>query len=97
MGGRKYTKRTYRYFIHPQGPSGCKNLSEAGWMQYFHRLHGFNKDRAFEFAQSLKLPNATVCEVTIQVKEKNIAKVTGLPKTGEKWFERKSTSLIALL
>jgi len=83
-------------FIH-RDPHVARIFSEVGCMQYFHRLHGFNKDRALEFAQSLKLPNATVCEVTIQVKEKNIAKVTGLPKTGEKWFERKSTSLIALL
>jgi hypothetical protein len=71
-------------------------FSEVGWMQCFHWLHGFNKDIALEFAKSLKLSTATVCRVTIQVTEENIARVTGLSTAGEKWFERKNTSSVTL-
>jgi hypothetical protein len=63
---------------------------QAGWISYFKKLQGFNEAEVLEFSQNLADGYSMVHGVWIPVTEESIAAVTGLPTTGEKWFNRKA-------
>jgi len=63
---------------------------------YFKKLKGFNEDEVLEFSQNITKGYSMVNGVRILVLEEIIAAVTGLPTTGDRWFNRKTHILDAL-
>jgi len=53
-------------------------------------LKGFNEDKVLEFSQNLTKGYSMVNGARIPVSEESIAVVTGLPRTRDRWFNRKT-------
>jgi hypothetical protein len=71
-------------------PEAYQIFLQAGWISYFKKLKGFNEDEVLEFSQNLTEGYSMVNGVRIPVSEESIAAVTGLPTTGDRWFNRKT-------
>jgi hypothetical protein len=70
-------------------PEAYQIFLQAGWIPYFKKLQGFNEDEVLEFSQNLTKEYSMVNGVRIPVSEESIVAVTGLPTTGDRWFNRK--------
>jgi hypothetical protein len=53
-------------------------------------LKGFNEDELLEFSQNVTEGYSMVKGVKIPVSEESIVAVTGLPRTRDQWFNRKT-------
>jgi len=60
-----------------------------GWILYFKKLQGFNEDEVMEFSQNLIEGYSMVNGVRIPVSDESIVAITGLPTTGDRWFNKK--------
>jgi hypothetical protein len=76
-------------------PEVYQIFQQAGWVDYFQRLQGFDPQQVLEFARNLQEGYSTVQGVRIPVSEDDIAQVSGLPVTGIRWFSRKHIILNA--
>jgi hypothetical protein len=76
-------------------PEAYQIFLQAGWISYFKKLKGFNEDEVLEFSQNLTEGYSMVNGVRIPVSEESIVAVTGLPRTGDRWFNRKTHLLDA--
>jgi hypothetical protein len=63
---------------------------QADWISYFKKLKGFDEDEVLEFSQNIIEGYSMVNGVRILVSEESIASVTGLPRIGDRWFNRKT-------
>ena len=59
---------------------------EAGWINYFEWLRGFDSVVALEFAQNLEIDHSRVGGIRIEVTKETIEEVIGLPRTGTQLF-----------
>jgi hypothetical protein len=72
-----------------QFPAAYKKFEEAGWINYFEWLRGFDSVVALEFAQNLEIDHSRVGGIRVEVTEETIEEVIGLPRTGTQWFCQK--------
>jgi hypothetical protein len=70
-------------------PEAYQIFLQAGWISYFKKLKEFSEDKVLEFSQNLTEGYSMVNGVRIPVIEASIVAVTGLPRTGDRWFNRK--------
>jgi hypothetical protein len=63
---------------------------QAGWISYFKKLKEFSEDEVLEFSQNLTEGYSMVNGVRIPVTKASIVVVTGLLRTGDRWFNRKT-------
>ena len=70
-------------------PAAYEIFQQAGWLNYFHRLQGYNEQQVLQFAQNLQEDYSVIEGLRISVTEANIAEVSGLPMNGTHMFSRK--------
>ena len=58
----------------------------AGWIEFFERLDGFNREAALQFALNLRDTHSEVWGLQIEVSEIVISEVTAIPREGKAWF-----------
>jgi hypothetical protein len=78
-------------------PNGCQallahddaidDLKAHGWDIFLRKFEGYNLAVAQAFAQTFDGFRAKVGDVQLEVTEDFIARATGLPQEGEKWFK----------
>ena len=67
----------------------------VGWIEFFERLDGFNREAALQFSLHLKDTHSEVWGLWIEVSKSIISEVTALPRVGKAWFERRVPTTIA--
>ena len=67
----------------------------AGWIEFFERLDGFNREAALQFTLHLKDTHSEVWGLHIEVSEAIISEVTTLPQVEQAWFGRRVPTLTA--
>jgi hypothetical protein len=70
-------------------PTTYQIFQQAGWLNYFHRLQGYNEQQVLQFAQNLQEDHSVVEGVRIYVTEEDITEVSGLPIDDTRMFSRK--------
>jgi hypothetical protein len=63
---------------------------QAGWILYFKKLKEFSENEVLEFSQNLTEGYLMVNGVRILVSEARIVAITGLQRTTDRWFNRKT-------
>ena len=58
----------------------------TGWIEFFERLDGFNREAALQFALNLTETHSEVWGLHIEVSESIISEVTAIPQVGKAWF-----------
>ena len=54
----------------------------AGWIEFFERIDGFNREAALQFSLNLRDTHSEVWGLQIEVSEVIISKVIALPQVG---------------
>jgi hypothetical protein len=70
-------------------PVAYEIFQQAGWLNYFLRLQGYNEQQVLQFTRNLQEDHSVVEGVRILVTEEDIAEVSGLPMNDTHWFSRK--------
>jgi hypothetical protein len=70
-------------------PTTYQIFQQAGWLNYFQRLQGYNEQQVLQFARNLQEDHSVVEGVRISVTEEDIAEVSGLPIDDTRMFSRK--------
>ena len=91
MGGTVNRHEPATLALLEQFPEVYQIFQDAGWLQYFQRLGGFSDQEALEFSLNLTTGHSMVAGQRISVTEADIAAVTGLPRTGLRWYNRKAS------
>jgi hypothetical protein len=65
----------------------AEKLSQVGWLDFVQSFRGFNLDVAKEFAKTFDGVRVKVGDVQFHIEEDFVAKATGLPLSGDKWFK----------
>lgn len=68
-------------------------FQDEGWLVYFEKLKGFDKEVIVKFANNLQEGRSIVIVIVILVVEETIYNVTGLDPIGERCFVRRIQSL----
>jgi hypothetical protein len=89
MGGPVVRKEPATTALLEHYPAAYQIFEQAGWLQYFRRLQGYNESQTLQFARNLQDNHSVVAGVRISVTEKDIAAVSGLPMDGTRQFSRK--------
>lgn len=63
-------------------------FQKGGWLNYFNKMRRSDRGVAMEFSRSYTQSGAKVKGVRIQVDEVVIARISGFPQLGERWFEQ---------
>ena len=63
-------------------------FQQAGWLNYFDKMKKGDVAISREFALTYENAIAEVRGLKIPADELTIARVSGFPQTGERWFER---------
>ena len=67
----------------------------TGWIEFFERLDGFNREASLQFALHLKDTHSEVWGLRIEFSEAIISEVTAIPRVGKPWFERRVPTMVA--
>jgi hypothetical protein len=89
MGGPIVRKEPATTALLEHYPVAYQIFEQAGWLQYFRRLQGYNESQTLQFARNLQDNHSIVAGVRISVTEEDIAAVSGLPMDGTRQFSRK--------
>jgi hypothetical protein len=54
-------------------PAVYQIFQQAGWLNYFQRLHGYNEQQVLQFTQNLQEDHSVIEGVQISVTEEDIA------------------------
>jgi len=76
-------------------PEAYQIFLQARWILYFKKLKEFSEDEVLEFSQNLTEGYSMVNGARIPVTEASIVVVIGLPRMGDRWFNRKTHLLDA--
>lgn len=67
----------------------CLRLLEGTeWPAFFAKFRGYDDQVALQFAQNFNGRRVKVGELEFEVTEDTVARVTGLPQTGERWWKK---------
>jgi hypothetical protein len=91
MGGSAIRNEPATTALLEQYPEAYQIFEQAGWLNYFRRLQGYNEQQVLQFALNLREHHSVVNGVRISVTEEDIAAVSGLPTDGARIFSRKHT------
>jgi hypothetical protein len=89
MGGPVVRKEPATTALLEHYPAAYQIFEQAGWLQYFRRLQGYNESQTLQFARNLQDNHSVVADVRISVTEQDISAVSGLPMDGTRQFSRK--------
>jgi hypothetical protein len=89
MGGPVVRKEPATTALLEHYPTAYQIFEQAGWLQYFRRLQGYNESQTLQFARNLQENHSVVASVQIFVTEQDISAVSGLPMDGTRQFSRK--------
>jgi hypothetical protein len=89
MGGPVVRKEPATTALLEHYPTAYQIFEQAGWLQYFRRLQGYNESQTLQFARNLQDNHSVVAGVQISVTEQDISAVSGLPMDGTRHFSRK--------
>jgi hypothetical protein len=89
MGGPVVRKEPATTALLEHYPAAYQIFEQAGWLQYFRRLQGYNESQTLQFARNLQDNHSVVVGVRISVTEQDISAVSGLPMDGTRQFSRK--------
>jgi hypothetical protein len=89
MGGPVVRKEPATTALLEHYPAAYQIFEQAGWLQYFRRLQGYNESQTLQFARNLQDNHSVVAGVRISVTEQDISAVSGLPMDGTRQFSRK--------
>jgi hypothetical protein len=89
MGGPVVRKEPATTALLEHYPQAYQIFEQAGWLQYFRRLQGYNESQTLQFARNLQDNHSVVAGVRISVTEQDISAVSGLPMDGTRQFSRK--------
>jgi hypothetical protein len=89
MGGSAIRNEPATTALLEQYPEAYQIFEQAGWLNYFRRLQGYNEQQVLQFALNLQEHHSVVNGVRISVTEEDIAAVSGLPTDGARIFSRK--------
>jgi hypothetical protein len=64
-------------------------FEQAGWLNYFSRLQGYNEQQVLQFTQNLQEDHSIVAGIRIPVTEQDISAVSGLRMDGTRQFSQK--------
>ena len=68
---------------------GCVELfQQAGWLEFFKRINGYNAEVSCKFAQCLKDDMVTFDTLKFRLTVELIAEATGVSNEGELWFKK---------
>ena len=70
-------------------PVAYQIFQQVGWLNYFHRLRGYNEKQVLQFTQNLQEDHSVVEGVRISITEEDITEVSGLPIDDTHMFSRK--------
>jgi hypothetical protein len=89
MGGAVVRKEPATTALLEHYPAAHQIFEQAGWLNYFSRLQGYNEPQALQFARNLQENHSVVAGIRISVTEQDISAVSGLPMDGTRQFSRK--------
>jgi hypothetical protein len=89
MGGAVVRKEPATTALLEHYPAAYQIFEQAGWLNYFSRLQGYNEPQVLQFAQNLQEDHSIVAGIRISVTEQDISTVSGLPMDGTRQFSRK--------
>ena len=69
-------------------PDCARLFLEAGWLIFFQKIHGYDTEVSYKFAQGLDKYIVTFDTLNIQLTKELIAEATGIPDEGEYWFKK---------
>ena len=68
---------------------GCVELfQQAGWMDFFMKIDGYNAEVSCRFAQCYKNDMETFDTLKFRLTVELIAEATGIKNEGEQWFKK---------
>jgi hypothetical protein len=89
MGGAVVRKEPATTALLEHYPAAYQIFEQAGWLNYFRRLQGYNERQVLQFARNLQENHSVVAGIRISVTEQDISEVSGLPIDGTRQFSRK--------
>jgi hypothetical protein len=89
MGGAVVRKEPATTALLEHYPAAYQIFEQAGWLNYFSRLQGYNEPQVLQFARNLQENHSVVAGIRISVTEQDISAVSGLPMDGTRQFSRK--------
>jgi hypothetical protein len=63
-----------------------QDLADSGWLTFIKCFEGFNLCVARQFSMTFNGGRAKVGDIQLEIDEKFISLATGLPTTGQRWF-----------
>ena len=69
-----------------KNPAVLAIFQAVGWLEFFERLDGFNREAALQFALNLTDTHSKVWGLCIEVSKAIISEVTAIPQVGKAWF-----------
>jgi hypothetical protein len=82
MGGAVIRKEPATTALLEHYPAAYQIFEQAGWLNYFCRLQGYNERQVLQFARNLQENHSVVVGIQISVTEQDISEVSGLPIDG---------------
>jgi hypothetical protein len=89
MGGSVIRSEPATIALLEHFPAAYEIFQQAGWLNYFRRLQGYNERQVLQFTRNLQEDHSVVNGVRISVMEEDIVEVSGLPTNDTRMFSRK--------
>jgi hypothetical protein len=89
MGGAVIHKETATTALLEHYPASYQIFEQAGWLNYFSRLQGYNETQVLQFTQNFQEDHSIIAGIRISVTEQDISTSSGLPMDGTRQFSRK--------
>jgi hypothetical protein len=89
MGGVVIHKEPTTTALLEHYPASYQIFEQAGWLNYFCRLQGYNERQVLQFTRNLQENHSVITGILISITEEDISEVSGLPMDGTRTFSRK--------
>jgi hypothetical protein len=66
-------------------------MQQVGWMEYVQCLQGYDDQVALEFTLNYRAEHSMVAGAQVEVTKETLAEVIGLPRSGERWYTRRTS------
>jgi hypothetical protein len=89
MGGAVVRKEPATTALLEHYPAAYQIFEQAGWLNYFRRLQGYNEHQVLQFTRNLQENHSVVAGIRISLTEQDISAISGLSIDGTRQFSRK--------
>jgi hypothetical protein len=86
MGGAVVRKEPATTTLLKHYPTTYQIFKQAGWLNYFSRLQGYNEPQVLYFTRNFQENHSVVTGIRISVTKQDISTVSGLPMDGTRHF-----------